>query len=149
MINGSPAIPIIQSAGVLQASDWTSVPIAGKSGPLDRHPRRLRQRCGVQAEWPRGPDQGVPDFAYQDKYQLAFDKEYDLLPGDDHRDEGTVLRPGFAPFLTALPNSVQYPSNTTWATVKSKIQQTIGLAVTGSPMTELSNLQQIATTSAS
>jgi len=41
---------------------------------------------------------------------------------------------------------VQYPSNTTWANVKAKIQQTIGLAVTGSPSTELSNLQQIATT---
>ncbi|MBN9620753.1 MAG: extracellular solute-binding protein, partial [Actinobacteria bacterium] len=35
MINGSPAlIPIIQSGGVLTSADWTSVPIAGKSGPL-------------------------------------------------------------------------------------------------------------------
>src|SRR6201996_5110835 len=35
MINGSPAlIPIIATAGVLKATDWTSVPIAGKAGPL-------------------------------------------------------------------------------------------------------------------
>ncbi|MDT4973813.1 MAG: multiple sugar transport system substrate-binding protein, partial [Pseudonocardiales bacterium] len=34
MINGSPAlIPIIQEGKVLTDSDWTSVPIAGKSGP--------------------------------------------------------------------------------------------------------------------
>jgi hypothetical protein len=44
---------------------------------------------------------------------------------------------------------VQYPSDTGWANVKAKVQQTIGLAVTGSPSTELSNLQQVATTSAS
>src|SRR5215472_10936145 len=36
MINGSPAlIPIIQAGGKLTDSDWASVPIAGKSGPLD------------------------------------------------------------------------------------------------------------------
>ena len=51
--------------------------------------------------------------------------------------------------MTALPNSVQYPSDTSWANVKAKIQQTIGTAVTGSPSTELSQLQQIASTSAS
>jgi multiple sugar transport system substrate-binding protein len=44
---------------------------------------------------------------------------------------------------------VQYPSDTSWANVKAKIQQTIGLAVTGTPSTELSQLQQVATTSAS
>jgi hypothetical protein len=44
---------------------------------------------------------------------------------------------------------VQYPSDTAWANVKAKVQQTIGLAVTGSPSTELSQLQQVATTSAS
>ena len=150
MINGSPAlIPIIQSAGVLQASDWTSVPIAGKNGPLTD---TLGVCDNVAAFKPNGHQAQIKeflDFAYQDKYQLAFDKEYDLLPATTTATKALSSDPVFAPFLTALPNSVQYPSNTTWATVKSKIQQTIGLAVTGSPMTELSNLQQIATTSAS
>ena len=150
MINGSPAlIPIIQSAGVLQASDWTSVPIAGKSGPLTD---TLGVCDNVAAFKPNGHQAQIKeflDFAYQDKYQLAFDKEYDLLPATTTATKALSSDPVFAPFLTALPNSVQYPSNTTWATVKSKIQQTIGTAVTGSPSTELSQLQQIATTSAS
>jgi len=89
------------------------------------------------------------DFAYQDKYQLAFDKEYDLLPATTTAATALSSDPVFGPFLTALPNSVQYPSDTSWANVKAKIQQTIGLAVTGTPSTELSQLQQVATTSAS
>ena len=150
MINGSPAlIPIIQSGGVLQASDWTSVPIAGKTGPLTT---TLGVCDNVAAFKPNGHEAQIKeflDFAYQDKYQLAFDKEYDLLPATTTATKALSSDPVFAPFLTALPNSVQYPSDTSWANVKAKVQQTIGLAVTGSPSTELSNLQQVATTSAS
>ena len=75
----------------------------------------------------------------------GFDKEYDLLPATNSAAKALASDPTFGPFLTALPNSVQYPSNTSWANVKTKIQQTIGLAVTGNPTTELTNLQQIAT----
>ena len=150
MINGSPAlIPIIQAGGVLQAADWTSVPIAGKTGPLTD---TLGVCDNVAAFKPNGHEAQIKeflDFAYQDKYQLAFDKEYDLLPATTSATKALSSDSVFAPFLTALPNSVQYPSNTSWANVKAKIQQTIGLAVTGSPTTELSQLQQIATTSAS
>jgi multiple sugar transport system substrate-binding protein len=150
MINGSPAlIPIIQSGGVLQASDWTSVPIAGKTGPLTT---TLGVCDNVAAFKPNGHEAQIKeflDFAYQDKYQLAFDKEYDLLPATTTAAKALSSDPVFGPFLTALPNSVQYPSDTSWANVKAKIQQTIGLAVTGSPSTELSNLQQVASTSAS
>jgi multiple sugar transport system substrate-binding protein len=150
MINGSPAlIPIIQSGGVLQASDWTSVPIAGKTGPLTT---TLGVCDNVAAFKPNGHEAQIKtflDFAYQDKYQLAFDKEYDLLPATTTAAKALSSDPVFGPFLTALPNSVQYPSDTSWANVKAKVQQTIGLAVTGSPSTELSNLQQVATTSAS
>jgi multiple sugar transport system substrate-binding protein len=150
MINGSPAlIPIIQSGGVLQASDWTSVPIAGKTGPLTT---TLGVCDNVAAFKPNGHQAQIKeflDFAYQDKYQLAFDKEYDLLPATTTAAKALSSDPVFGPFLTALPNSVQYPSDTGWANVKAKVQQTIGLAVTGSPSTELSNLQQVATTSAS
>ena len=149
MINGSPAlIPIITSAGVLATSDWTSVPIAGKNGPLTD---TLGVCDNVAAFKPNGHEAQIKeflDFAYQDKYQLAFDKEYDLLPATTSATKALSSDPVFAPFLTALPNSVQYPSDTTWANVKSKIQQSIGLAVTGSPATELSQLQQVASTSA-
>ena len=150
MINGSPAlIPIIQSAGTLQAADWTSVPIAGKTGPLTT---TLGVCDNVAAFKPNGHQAQIKeflDFAYQDKYQLAFDKEYDLLPATTTASKALASDSVFAPFLTALPHSVQYPSDTSWANVKTKVQQTIGTAVTGSPATELSQLQQIATTAAS
>src|SRR5580692_1403002 len=150
MINGSPAlIPIIQAGGVLQSSDWTSVPIAGKTAPLTT---TLGVCDNVAAFKPNGHEAQIKeflDFAYQDKYQLAFDKEYDLLPATTSAAKALSSDPVFGPFLTALPSSVQYPSDTSWANVKAKIQQTIGLAVTGTPSTELSQLQQVATTSAS
>ncbi len=150
MINGSPAlIPIIQAGGVLQASDWTSVPIAGKTGPLTD---TLGVCDNVSAFKPNGHEAQIKaflNFAYQDKYQIAFDKEYDLLPATTSGANALSSDPIFGPFLTALPHSVQYPSSTSWANVKAKIQQTIGLAVTGSPATELSQLQQVATTSTS
>ena len=150
MINGSPAlIPIIQSAGVLQASDWTSVPIAGKTGPLTT---TLGVCDNVAAFKPNGHQAQIKeflDFAYQDKYQIAFDKEYDLLPATTSAAKALSSDSVFGPFLTALPNSVQYPSDTAWANVKTKIQQTIGTAVTGDPSSELSQLQQVATTAAS
>lgn len=150
MINGSPAlIPIIQAAGVLQSSDWTSVPIAGKTGPLTT---TLGVCDNVAAFKPNGHQAQIKeflDFAYQDKYQIAFDKEYDLLPATTSAAKALSSDSVFGPFLTALPNSVQYPSDTAWANVKTKIQQTIGTAVTGNPSSELSQLQQVATTAAS
>ena len=150
MINGSPAlIPIIQAAGVLQSSDWTSVPIAGKTGPLTT---TLGVCDNVAAFKPNSHQAQIKeflDFAYQDKYQIAFDKEYDLLPATTSAAKALSSDSVFGPFLTALPNSVQYPSDTAWANVKTKIQQTIGTAVTGNPSSELSQLQQATTTAAS
>ena len=150
MINGSPAlIPIIQTAGVLKSTDWTSVPIAGKTGALTD---TLGVCDNVAAFRPNGHQAQIReflDFAYQDKYQVAFDQEYDLLPATTTATTALASDTVFAPFLKALPNSVQYPSDTSWANVKTKIQQTIGTAVTGSPGGELSQLQQIASTSTS
>jgi multiple sugar transport system substrate-binding protein len=150
MINGSPAlIPIIQSAKVLSASDWTSVPIAGKTGPLTTTLGVCDNVAAFKANGHQAQIKEFLDFAYQDKYQVAFDKEYDLLPATTTATKALASDAIFAPFLTALPNSVQYPSDTSWANVKTKIQQSIGLAVTGSPATELGQLQTVATTSAS
>lgn len=150
MINGSPAlIPIIEQAGVLKDSDWTSVPIPGQSGPLAV---TLGVCDNVSAFKPNGHQAQIKeflDFAYQDTYQLQFDKEYDLLPATTTAAKALASDPVFSPFLTALPNSVQYPSDTAWANVKTKIQQTIGTAVTGNPETVLTQLQQVATAATS
>src|ERR1700744_5103652 len=108
MIKGSPAlIPIIASAGDLKSTDWTSVPIAGKTGALTT---TLGVCDNVAAFKPNGHQAQIKkflDFAYQDKYQLQFDKEYDLLPATTTAAQALQSDPVFAPFLTALPNSVQ------------------------------------------
>jgi multiple sugar transport system substrate-binding protein len=146
MINGSPAlIPTIQSAGVLKASDWTSVPIAGKTGPLTTTLGVCDNVAAFKSNGHQAQIKEFLDFAYQDKYQLAFDKEYDLLPATVSATKALASDSVFSPFLTALPNSVQYPSDTSWANVKTKVQQTIGTAVTGTPSTVLSQLEQAAT----
>jgi multiple sugar transport system substrate-binding protein len=145
MINGSPALlPIIQKAGVLKTSDWASVAIPGKSGPLST---TLGVCDNVAAFKPNGHQSQIKkflDFAYQDKYQLQFDKEYDLLPATTSGTKALSADAMFAPFLKALPKAHQYPSNTAWASVKTQIQHTIGTAITGNPKSVLDALQQTA-----
>jgi multiple sugar transport system substrate-binding protein len=147
MINGSPAlIPIIQQGKVLTSTDWTSVPIAGKSGPL----QTTLGVCDFAAAFKSGGTSKQAsikkflDFAYQDKYQLQFDKEYDLLPATNSATKAMSSDTTFAPFLKFLPHAVQYPSSTAWANVKTQIQHTIGTAVTGDPKKVLSAIQQTA-----
>jgi multiple sugar transport system substrate-binding protein len=147
MINGSPAlIPIIQQGGVLKSSDWGQVPIAGKNGPL----QTTLGVCDFTAAFKAGgtsKQQAIKkflDFAYQDKYQLAFDHEYDLLPATNSAAHTLASDPIFGPFLKYLPHSVQYPASTAWANVKTQIQHTIGTAVTSDPQTVLNNIQQTA-----
>jgi multiple sugar transport system substrate-binding protein len=76
MINASPAlVPIIKTAGVLTDTDWTSVPIAGKNGALTK---TLGVCDNVAAFKSNGHESQIKkflDFAYQDKYQIQFDKE--------------------------------------------------------------------------
>jgi len=146
MINGSPAlIPIIQQGGKLQASDWASVPIAGKSGPLDKT-LGVCDNVSVFKTDPKKQDaiKKFLDFFYQDKYQVQFDKEYDLLPATNSAIQSLSSDPSFGPFLKALPNSVQYPNDPIWSTVKTQIQQQLGLAMTQDPKKILSNIQQTA-----
>ena len=147
MINGSPAlIPIIQAGKVLSTSDWTSVPIAGKTGPLTT---TLGVCDFVSAFKAGGTSKQAAikkflDFAYQNQYQIQFDKEYDLLPATNSAVQALSTDPIFGPFLKALPNAVQYPSSTAWPAVKSQIQQIIGTAITGSPSSVLGTLQATA-----
>jgi len=145
MINGSPAlVPIIKTAGVLTDSDWTSVPIAGKNGALTKTLGVCDNVAAFKSNGHEAQIKKFLDFAYQDKYQVQFDKEYDLLPATTTGATALASDPIFAPFLKALPQSVQYPSDTTWPQVKTKIQQTIGTAVTGDPSAVLGQLQQAA-----
>ena len=147
MINGSPAlIPIIQAGKVLTSADWTSVPIPGKTGPLST----TLGVCDFVAAFKAGGGNKQAaikkflDFVYQDKYQLQFDREYDLLPATNSAVKALSSDPVFAPFLKALPNSVQYPASTAWAATKTQIQHTIGTAITGDPKSVLSAIQQTA-----
>lgn len=145
MINGSPAlIPIIKDGGKLADADWASVPIAGKSGPLASTLGVCDNVAAYNANGHQAQIKAFLDFAYQDEYQVAFDKMYHLLPATTSAAKSLADDPVFGPFMTALPNAVQYPSNTTWAEVKSKIQHEIGTAMTDSPKDVLTALQQAA-----
>jgi multiple sugar transport system substrate-binding protein len=146
MINASPAlVPIIKTAGVLTDSDWTSVPIAGKNGALTKTLGVCDNVAAFKSNGHEAQIKKFLDFAYQDKYQIQFDKEYDLLPATTTAANALASDPIFGPFLKALPNSVQYPSDTAWPQVKTKIQQTIGTALSSDPKSVLSQLQQAAT----
>jgi multiple sugar transport system substrate-binding protein len=147
MINGSPAlIPIIDEGKVLSSSDWTSVPIAGKTGPL----QTTLGVCDFTAAFKSGDASKQAaikkflDFAYQDKYQISFDKEYELLPATTSATKAMSSDPTMAPFLKFLPHAAQYPNSTAWANVKTQIQHIIGTAVTGDPKSVLSQIQATA-----
>jgi len=146
MINGSPAlIPIITDGKKLQDTDWASVPIPGKTGPLDK---TLGVCDNVSVFKGDGKKQDAIkkflDFFYQDKYQVQFDKEYDLLPATNSAIQSMSSDATFGPFLKALPNSVQYPSDPIWSTVKTQVQQQLGLAMSQDPQKILDAIQQTA-----
>jgi multiple sugar transport system substrate-binding protein len=145
MINGSPAlIPIIKSAGVLTRKDWASVAIAGKTGALTDTLGVCDNVAAFKAGGHAAQIKKFLDFAYQNKYQLAFDREYELLPATVSAANALKSDPTFGSFIKALPKAVQYPSNTAWAQVKTDIQNTIGTAVTGTPSQVLGTLQATA-----
>ena len=83
MMLGSPAvIPIIQQAGVLQAGDYATADVPGKNGPLTYtlgvHDDIVAFKAGGASH--QAAIKEFLDFVYQDKWQLQFDNEYDLLP---------------------------------------------------------------------
>ncbi|MGH8962592.1 MAG: extracellular solute-binding protein [Jatrophihabitantaceae bacterium] len=146
MINGQGAlIPIIQSGGKLTSSDWASVPIPGKTGPLDKTLGVCDNVSAFNGNGHQAQIKAFLDFAYQDKYQIQFDKEYDLLPATNSAVQALTSDPIFGPFLKALPNSVQYPNQPVWSQVKAQIQTSIGTIVSKDPKSVLDALQQTAT----
>ncbi|MGH2862667.1 MAG: extracellular solute-binding protein [Solirubrobacteraceae bacterium] len=145
MINGSPAlIPIIQAGKTLKSNQWASVPIVGKNGPLSDTLGVCDNVAAFKSNGHQAQIKKFLDFAYQNKYQLQFDREYELLPATVSAANALKSDKTFGSFIKALPHAVQYPSNTAWAQVKTQIQNTIGTAVTGDPSSVLGTLQQTA-----
>jgi multiple sugar transport system substrate-binding protein len=147
MVLGSPAVvPIIQAAGVLTSSEYATADIPGKAGPLT-------QTLGVHDDivaFNTNPSHEAAikaflDFAYQDKYQLQFDNEYDLLPATQTA-ASTMSKenPMFSAFLANIVHSVNYPATSNWTSVQSQIQTTVGQAITGNPSQVLGAIQQTA-----
>jgi multiple sugar transport system substrate-binding protein len=150
MCLGSPAVIASDLAptGTLPLSDVGTAPVPGKTGPLT-------QTLGVHDDIVvfKNNDSATKlaaikeflDFAYQDKYQLQFDNEYDLLPATQTGATAMASEnPMYAAFLSNISNSVNYPTNTNWGTVDSAIEQQVGAAINGSPSQVLNALQQTA-----
>lgn len=147
MLNGLTALlPIIKQAGVLTDADWGTAPIAGKNGSLDT---TLGVCDFIAAFKTDGKKEAAIkkflDFAMQDKYQVAFAQEYNLLPGTTSGAAAFVkIDPALASFVSALPKAVQYPNSPVWAQVKTQIQQLIGTAIGPHPKAVLDSLQETA-----
>ena len=149
MCLGSPAVIASDLAptGTLSVSDIGTAPVPGKTGPLT-------QTLGVHDDLVvfKNNDSATKlaaikeflTFAYQDKYQLQFDNEYDLLPATQSAAASMARSPVFAAFLQNIPESVNYPAKANWQTVQDQIQTTMGQAVTGNPQAILNAIQQTA-----
>ena len=145
MVLGSPAvIPIIQAAGVLKAADYATADVPGKTGPLQSTLGVHDDIVAFNTGGHKAAIRKFLDFAYQDKYQLQFDNEYDLLPATNSAAQVMGRNPMFAAFLKNIPQSVNYPSLANWTTVQDQIQTTIGQAITGNPEKILAAIQQTA-----
>jgi multiple sugar transport system substrate-binding protein len=145
MVLGSPAvIPIIQAAGVLKPSDYSTANVPGRRAPLAS---TLGVHDDIVAFNTGGHQAAIKkflDFVYQDKYQLQFDNEYDLLPANQSAAAAMAKSSMFAAFLKNIPQSVNYPSKTSWTTVENQIKTTLGQAITGNPQAILNAIQQTA-----
>jgi multiple sugar transport system substrate-binding protein len=153
MVLGSPAvIPIIQQAGALKPADYGTADVPGKAGPLSD---TLGVHDDIVAFKAAGTSHQAAikeflDFAYQDKWQLQFDNEYDLLPAT--QSAATTMgqqNQMFSAFLGNITNSVNYPSLANWTSVENMIKTQVGQAISGSPAQVLGAIQQTASSGSS
>lgn len=146
MVGGMTALnPIIQQAGVLKPSDYATSAFPGEHGPLTT---TLGVHDDIVAFNTQGHQAAIKkflDFAYQDKYQLQFASEYNLLPATNSAASTLQANPIYAPFFKNIPTSVNYPTNSNWTTVENQIKTTIGQAVNGNPQQILNAIQKTAT----
>ena len=148
MVLGSPAvIPIIEQAGVLQSSDYATADVPGKAGPLSDtlgvHDDIVAFKAGGASH--QAAIKQFLDFVYQDKWQLQFDNEYDLLPATQSAATAMGQKDQmFAAFLGNITNSVNYPALANWTSVENMIKTQVGQAITGNPSQVLGAIQQTA-----
>jgi multiple sugar transport system substrate-binding protein len=151
MVLGQPAlIPIIQQAGVLQASDYGTADVPGKNGPLTNtlgvHDDIVAFKAGGTSH--QAAIKEFLDFAYQDKWQLQFDNEYDLLPATQSAATTMAQNHVFSAFLGNITNSINYPALANWTSVENMIKTQVGQAITGNPAQVLGAIQQTASSGA-
>ena len=149
MVGGSPAVvPIIQAAGKLQSSDWATAPFPGQNGPLTDPLGVDDQIVALNVHKQQSAISAFLNFAYQDQYQAAFDKLYDLLPATTSAANALSTDPIFGSFVSAISTSSSYPTDPNWSDVSTQIKNTIGAAVDGTdPATVLGQIQTFATSS--
>jgi multiple sugar transport system substrate-binding protein len=149
MVGGSPAVvPIIQAAGTLTSADWGTAPFPGKDGPVTAPLGVDDQIVALNVHKDQSSIQSFLNFAYQDQYQAAFDKLYDLLPATTSAAQAMSTDPTFGPFVAAIATSSSYPTSANWSDVSTQIKNTIGAAVDGtSPATVLGQIQTFASNS--
>jgi multiple sugar transport system substrate-binding protein len=146
MVGGMPALnPIIKTAGVLQPSDFATTAFPGENGPLSTTLGVHDDIVAFNTQNHQAAIKKFLDFAYQDKYQLQFANEYNLLPATNSAAQSMQSNPMFAPFFKNIATSVNYPSATNWTTVENQIKTTIGQAVNGNPQQILTTIQHAAT----
>lgn len=147
MVLGSPAvIPIIQQADVLKPSDYGTADVPGKNGPLTNtlgvHDDIVAFKAGGTSH--QAAIKEFLDFVYQDKWQLQFDQEYDLLPATQSAATTMGQNQTFSAFLSNITSSVNYPALANWTSVENMIKTQVGQAITGNPAQVLGAIQQTA-----
>jgi len=153
IVLGQPAlIPIIQQAGVLTPSDYGTAAVPGKTAPLAStlgvHDDIVAFKAGGTSH--QAAIKKFLDFTYQDKWQLQFDHEYDLLPATESAATSMGQSdPMFAAFLGEINSSVNYPTMANWTAVENQIKTTVGQAITGNPAQVLGAIQQTASSTSS
>ncbi|WP_206745603.1 extracellular solute-binding protein [Jatrophihabitans sp. GAS493] len=146
--NGPFLTQTIAAAKKLSTDDYATAAIPGRTGQVFK---TLGVADAIQAfktsdATKKAAIKSFLDFALNDANQLAFAKEYALLPGSQSAADTLDSDPVLGTFVKTLPNTVQFPSSANWtATVLPAVKQNIGTAVTGDPAKVLGDLQHTAT----
>jgi multiple sugar transport system substrate-binding protein len=126
MLNGTP----IQLADIARnALDVTWAPLpSAQAGAV---PQTLGVADWISAFRPGGHQRQIQaflEFVYQKQWQVAFDKEYDLLPVTlDALDQMRADQPELAPFIDALSAARFLPSDLPgWSAVQKAVQSRTG-----------------------
>jgi len=138
-------IPIIQDGKKLQASDWASVADRGQDRSAGQDAGRLRQRLGVQGRRQEaGRDQEVPRLHVPGQVPRSSSTRSTTCCRRRTRDPVAVLGRHVRTVPQGAAELGAVPSAPIWSTVKTQIQQQLGLATSQDPQKILDNIQQTA-----